>query len=516
MILKTLCFYCANGNPSEEIIHLENIFPDLTKNMHKKLTPVSMHYPTPSTQMYLKGKEYVPYGTGGGYLRPVITTSEVMNFTYKLIPAGGGGKRLKNGTWTDHVGNLLYEKTVLASMNVFAINRMPYIDMCSPFEFSSITFCYTVPKPILSWKSIFWPFEISTWIMFLVSTISTISVLKAVNTFASKAFGVQAWSSVFTIWVCVSSILQQNVTKPKSWDIRWFLTSWFLFLVILTQAFSSNLFGFFVSPPLEFFPRSFQDIADLDYLAGITYKGAVFQFFQNAKEGSTVGKVYRKITTNELQKCYDNVFLTSGYVCISLEADITFSRLVKYGDRQGRSNIVLSPAAGFDLASSISVKKRSILYDGVSRVSSSCFENGLTTFWRHRTIEEQRVRRFNEEKAKNITTGSVRTDNAEPLSTRHLVGCMNLYLAGTTLSSIAWALEVAEFKVHQFWIWIASTSWYHFLKQLYIIQISAVKARKVQLFHANALRRRDLIRTRSHLAGARYNGTRTGRRVFLC
>ncbi|CAG7824910.1 unnamed protein product, partial [Allacma fusca] len=75
MILKTLCFYCANGHPSEIAIRSRNIFPDLTKNLHGKPTGVSIHYPNPSTHMYLKGNDYVPDGTGGGYLRPAITTS---------------------------------------------------------------------------------------------------------------------------------------------------------------------------------------------------------------------------------------------------------------------------------------------------------------------------------------------------------------------------------------------------------------------------------------------------------
>ncbi|CAG7724554.1 unnamed protein product [Allacma fusca] len=412
-----------------------------------------------------------------------------MNFSYKLIPSTGGGKLLENGTWTEHVGNLLYGKADIASMNIFALNRLPYIDMTSPFEFSSINFCYSVPKPILNWKSIFWPFETSTWIMFLVSISATISVLTVIQIFDAKAYGVKSWSSVFTIWVCVSSILQQNVTKPKTWDIRWVFTAWFLFLVILTQAFSSNLFGFFVSPPLEFVPGGFQDIADTDFRAGVTFGGALYQFFKNAKEDSTLGKVYRKLTTTKAEVCYGNVFLSSTYVCISLEADLTFTRLVKYGDGHGRSNIVMSPSAGLDLPASMSVKKRSILYSSVSRVSSSCFENGLTIFWRHRTIEEQRTRRFEEERANNIKTHDIRDDSAEPLSRKNLVGCMTLYLAGSLISCFAWIFEMMESKARKFCVWFSTTTWYHFVEQVYIIKISAVRATKVQLLKGGELPR---------------------------
>ncbi|CAG7824427.1 unnamed protein product, partial [Allacma fusca] len=224
-----------------------------------------------------------------------------------MIPATAGGKKLKNGTWTGHVGNLLYGRADLATITVFALNRLPYIDMCSPTEFTSITFCHGIPNPILSWKSIFWPFSPLTWIVFLNIVGATIVILKIVTIFAAKVYGTKVWSSSFTIWVILSSILQQNVRKLRTWDTRCLLTSWFLFLVLLTQAFLSNLFGFFVSPPLEFVPNTFQELATSDFLAGITYKGAVYQFFSNAKKGTTVDKVFGKFRTNEMDQCFKNV-----------------------------------------------------------------------------------------------------------------------------------------------------------------------------------------------------------------
>ncbi|CAG7825828.1 unnamed protein product [Allacma fusca] len=435
--------------------------------MGKKLTGISVHHPNPSTQIYLKDKEYLPFGTGGGYLRPAITVSEFMNFTYKLIPEAAGGKKLKNGTWTGHVGNLLYGRAELAAITVSALNRLPYIDMCSPTEFSRITFCHGNPNPILSWKSIFWPFTALTWILFLNTGAATVVTLKILTKFAAKANDTKAWSTSFTIWVILSSMLQQNVSKIQRWDIRCLLTSWFLFLVLLTQAFLSNLFGFFVSPPLEFVPNTFQELATSDFLAGITYKGAIYQFFSNAKKGTTVDKVFQKFRTTEIQDCYANVLKGDKYICVSLDADITFTRLVKYGDRQGRSNLVLTTGPTFDLPGSISVKKRSILYSRVSRVTSACFENGLTLFWRERTIEEQRRERFKKEKKNHLEmrpVGNGRSEDAHPLSGVHLTGAFSLYLAGLFGSIFAMTFELPLF----FMITVVSSS--AALANIYIYQ----------------------------------------------
>ncbi|CAG7734368.1 unnamed protein product, partial [Allacma fusca] len=166
------------------------------------------------------------------------------------------------------------------------------------------------------------------------------------------------------------------------------------------------------------------------------------------KKGTTVDKVFGKFRTNEMDQCFKNVLEQDKHVCVSFHVDITFTRLVKYGDRQGRSNLVLTTGPTFDLASSISVRKRSILYSTISRVTSACFENGLTSFWRDRTIEEQRGERFKEEKESNPEAASVGIkgrDDVHQLSARHLTGAISLYLAGLVVSSLAMTFEMTSY-----------------------------------------------------------------------
>ncbi|CAG7818853.1 unnamed protein product, partial [Allacma fusca] len=126
---------------------------------------------------------------------------------------------------------------------------------------------------------------------------------------------------------------------------RVFTSFWLLFVIVISTAYTSKLFGFLAFPIHESAPQTFEELADSNYEVGLRYIGGAGYNSFLTSESPALRKIFR---TMELIKDPLAVFeraLNSIFCCISYELQYQYSVQQNLSDVYGSSALNLAPAS---------------------------------------------------------------------------------------------------------------------------------------------------------------------------
>ncbi|CAG7831666.1 unnamed protein product [Allacma fusca] len=408
-----------------------------------------------SAQVEKKDGSYKPFKTGGVGLRMLICVCKKLNLTYELHPNTKGltGIKDKQGNWDGLVGDLINNEITVGIGAVLTLGRFNYIDVTAPYEFTHLTFVHGPTDVIYTWKSIWSPLDQSLWVCVGCSVISAFVFLCVINKTHSQLkldrkskleFVDSSWSLQRSVEFLLFTLLFQGRENTKTTVLRCFVAAWYLFTIVITTAYLSKLFGFFVNPIKAKAPLNFDELAASDYSIGLTYYGgSTYAFFRDSSR-YTYTEIYSRLLKQTISECHSNA-TKPKFACISYDM---VSKMVD-STHLGRSSLVFTQASAIFFPISLLVEKRSIFLQQFSRITSSAAESGLAESWKVRTFQDIRIRGINTvPNAKGRTTGKMlnkqNTDNEQepiPLNTRHLTGAFFICIRGCILGLVSFSLE---------------------------------------------------------------------------
>ncbi|CAG7830014.1 unnamed protein product, partial [Allacma fusca] len=413
-----MCMYCSSGGSSKVITTTwdekrEMFFRTSQQQFDGKTIKVGFLLGKYSAQVENKDGSYKPYKTGGVGLRMVITTCDKLNLTYELhLPTKGlTGFKDNQGNWDGIVGDLISGKIkVGVGLSVNHI-RFNYVDVTSPYEFTHLTFVHGPTEVIYSWKSIWWPLDQSLWVYVGFSVISAFVFLTLLN---KACYGLNndqsvesAWSLQRSIEFLIFAFLFQGGENPRSTVLRYFVAAWYLFIIVITTAYLSKLFGFFVNPIKAKAPQDFDELAASDYTIGLSYYGGLIYSFFRGSSQRTYTEIFPRLTKQTNSECLSNA-TKPKFVCICFDVVAKMTESTK--NQLGHSTLVFTPASAMFFAVSLVVEKRSILLQQFSRITRSTAESGLVEYWKLLIVHDFRGNN-NATNAKGISI--IRMQNAE-------------------------------------------------------------------------------------------------------
>ena len=434
------CLYCESSKPV--VTDMNALFPDFTRNLHGRHFRVSILYPVTGVQMEKINGAWHPKRTGGGILRNLITTAEVLNFSFTLqLPTDGSNTGLKvNGTWNGITGDIIYGRADIGLPLGISLERLSVVEVCSAFEYVRMVYCHGPSTPIYSWKIIFSVFSSPVRTCIVASTVTAMLTMCYVNRVYCSEILKQA-SRVPSQRMIIIFILSSLLGQYRRFHVRpahmVFLSTWLAFNIVISNLFLSNLFKSFTSPPTEATPRNFYELSLSHYDISMTYFGGViFNFFRHSKPGSTAHRIFEKMTKKPYLDCVRDS-QSPKHACISYEATINHLRQVKFSDKYGMSPIIVRQDAILQLPISFALKKLHPMSQSISKVAMTNFESGLSEYWRRVTTVELKIASRNGQNIADSTEDTFKISDAKQskLTLKPLSGCLTLYVIGIGVST---------------------------------------------------------------------------------
>ncbi|XP_050438799.1 glutamate receptor ionotropic, kainate glr-3-like isoform X2 [Adelges cooleyi] len=214
--------------------------------------------------------------------RIFLEISKKLNLTVKLVSTDEKdkwGTVWPNGTLTGGATKLLYHKKVDVAFGSLWIEyyRRRFVDMTDYWSYMCIKFLVIKPKPLKDkWNLLFKPFSLGLWVLLFASaTLNTVTLwmiavvqkkigYKHVNIFTSLSSSI---SCIFGITLMTNNPIRSHRLGP----IRHLISWWYLFVFVMTTAFSSVLYSYITSPEYSEPITSIKQMVNEGYSWGLPY-----------------------------------------------------------------------------------------------------------------------------------------------------------------------------------------------------------------------------------------------------
>ncbi|XP_037783475.1 glutamate receptor ionotropic, delta-1-like [Penaeus monodon] len=280
----------------------------LRQGMHKVVT-----FPWEPSVIYKEGKKdgtQVRYGRDIGV---VETLAKAMNFTltYTEPPEGElWGNRLEDGSWTGLFGFLERGDADIGVGNTFVSNvngRLDVVEFSSPYDADVSCFLGTRPPPLPRWQRILYPFQLSTWVAFLVGLLLSGPVL----CFLARAWDVrnEEHSSIKSFLNASLYTFGLHLREPQAYlpsrrSTQVFVSFLWMYTIIIITGYCSNLTAFLTvarQPPsidtVKELYASGLNVAGLGYFFGKALQLSSNQYLRGLAERYEVHTHYEDIWT---------------------------------------------------------------------------------------------------------------------------------------------------------------------------------------------------------------------------
>ncbi|ROT64949.1 Variant Ionotropic Glutamate Receptor [Penaeus vannamei] len=288
------------------------LYPDLLNDLRgAPLTVVT--FPWEPSVIYKEDKKDGTPVRYGRDIRVVETLAKVMNFTlaYTEPPEGElWGNKLENGSWTGLFGFLERGDADIGVGNTFVSNvngRMDVAEFSSPYDADVSCFLGTRPPPLPRWQRILYPFQLSTWVAFLVGLLLSGPIL----CFLARVWDVRneehrglksfLYASLYTFGL---HLRESQAYLPSRRSTQVFVSFLWLYTIIIITAYCSNLTAFLTvarQPPsidtVKGLYASGLNVAGLGYFFGKALELSSNQYLRGLAERYEVHTRYEDIWT---------------------------------------------------------------------------------------------------------------------------------------------------------------------------------------------------------------------------
>ncbi|CAL8072510.1 unnamed protein product [Orchesella dallaii] len=467
--LKTSCPYCADGSPKIVDIFIDikapsslppisKLFPNFFLNFKGKVMRITCppHVTWVHETRFENGKWVPKRGTS------ITTTFELMrkfNFTGHFFESPGEtGYRFPNGTWIGSVGDVLYGRADIGQVIAQTYTRYLTVGYAYPLTFEFVTFATGEPAPYFTWRAIYRPLSVGSWIFVILCCVLIIIVFISMYTcrkyylVQEEIFendGVGGNQSKFikaSTAFMLKALLEQGddtlfLTSVASW-IKGLCLSWLLFVLIVTTAYKSKLVSFLAFPNVVQPPTTYEELAESNYKIVLQYTGALYQVLKASTSPTFENIVSRMERENSVSKCFKKV-IDQKAACISWENIMTYVTHKNFSDKHGRVPMVKATSKAYFMMGAMIVRKRELFKREIDTLILSVTDSGIMEKWKDLDREFILGERKQWEKETNRTRISYSSNVDDTLTMQHLSGSFYLCVFGLFTACVGLILELA-------------------------------------------------------------------------
>ncbi|XP_071516607.1 ionotropic receptor 21a-like isoform X2 [Panulirus ornatus] len=232
----------------------------------------------------------------GVALEMLKTLSSRMNFTYtttlKSPDLKWGG--VENGTW-DGVLGVIHRKEKNFSVNNFfqTPDRLRDFDVSATYWNDGFRMFLLNPKPLPHWVNIYRPFQPQVWAVFAATSLVAMGVMMFMERVQRERF----LGGVVAIWLYLQrGMFGQSVPAlPRALWQRMFLAVWYLYCLLVSVYYTSNLIAIFTSPANPQRIHTLQQLADSGYRLVMVDDGASLPSVLRQSKDDVYMRLYNKL-----------------------------------------------------------------------------------------------------------------------------------------------------------------------------------------------------------------------------
>jgi hypothetical protein len=435
----TTCLYCNQGKST--LFQLKMSSPESSsklltfENFHGKTLKVSA--PTGTKWIHEIGFENGIWVPKRGMYKIVLDHLMIKyNFSCQVFRSrgdGGTGRRLSNGSWVGSVGDVLYGEAHLGQTTGQLWERNKIVGFTHPISYETLSFTCGEPLPFYSWKAMFWPLSVESWISIGISFIIANSAMALLATLSQEPL---KYDSI--LCYTFGTLFEQEILsakKSKGHPLRIFMAFWLIFTLVTTTAYRSKLVTSIAFPLLEETPKTFEQLSDSNYKIALYYlHGAAYNLLKTSPN-PTYGKIFKRMELEEDDvKCYQRA-IGEKTVCISWVKVAEFVYRRNLSDRYGRVPLRRAADTTCFLSTGIVMERRAIFQSSFNSLIFHATDTGLLDRWTKTDLEFVHEQRRSWEKESNATGNDYSVEvTTNALKNRHFRASYYLLVAGSLIS----------------------------------------------------------------------------------
>ncbi|XP_060573279.1 glutamate receptor 2-like [Ruditapes philippinarum] len=245
----------------------------------------------------------------GGFsgMIPDILDSLKLNYSISLSPDGSYGRQL-NGTWLGMIGELVNGNADIAGFLTVTAPRSEAVDFSYPVVPIGLSILMKKPRGgevslDYDLARLFYPFELSVWLMAFVAMFVTGTVLYIMMHFnpyewrrmardhEATAREGESFTCLNSFFFVFSTLMWQGyVRAPRSIGARVLVAAWWCFTILFIVSYTANLTNLLRIGPDYFASqefskiKSFEDLSkNADMRVGFLNSGSTYRFFRESK-----------------------------------------------------------------------------------------------------------------------------------------------------------------------------------------------------------------------------------------
>ncbi|XP_071539261.1 ionotropic receptor 21a-like [Panulirus ornatus] len=197
----------------------------------------------------------------------VTAIARVLNITleFKETPKGETwGEKLENGSWFGLMGQLQRNEVEIGLANLFVSSHwLEVLDLTAPYAHEITCFMTRVEPPLPHWQALAYPFHKWTWLAVLVGLIVSGPLLYLLAWCSSRCGGeIRSLQSLgFSCYYAFGlHFCEAHIDLPRKTSTQIFVTFLWLYTMILTIVYSTNLMSFLLVKKQPAMIETFKDL----------------------------------------------------------------------------------------------------------------------------------------------------------------------------------------------------------------------------------------------------------------
>lgn len=470
--LRTVDFYGAGKG--SQIISLEVakpsrisqssvLFPDFTKNFRG--FPLKLAIPKAPFRFDIAlnskdGRYHPKRGTYKPWLESAISK---LNFTYDCFYSsfeGGTGIQFPNGSWVGAVADVRDGRADMAFFIAHIYNRHKVVDWSVPLSYEWIVFVSHKPSYSYSPYAILWPFDVPVWLGFLLSIFLTAFALKFIASILFRIIKdprLNIWNFGNALSYIFTTFLEQDREGPSRLPfhpIRIVSAFWLMFAIVTANAYRAKLVSVMAFPVPEFTPRTYEQLVDSHYGAGMHVIGkgdAAYTIFQQGRGRVYEGIFKRLQIIDSPLKCLLKA-VHEDFGCLMWEGLNDYLNAKNISKRGvGREPTQVSLTKTSFINDGLIYERRAIIRKQLDETILRSRDSGLTKKWVDMDLDGIRKERFEWEmsqEAKGVSIDHSLADTGpQPLGMSNILTSVYILIVGLILGGIIFSTEFTTRRV---------------------------------------------------------------------
>ncbi|GFT69889.1 glutamate receptor subunit 1 [Nephila pilipes] len=372
------------------------------------------------------------------YLEEILTALDV-EYEFSIPTDGEFGLKKSNGNWTGLIGMIQREEADM-TLGFLSITdqRLEVVDFTKSYMVYGSTFVIENPGYVHPYISYLYPFNVTTWIYIICTTIIVSILFCTINQIAIN----REFSSVRIFCMVFGSLVKQPLILNKElqkW--RWFISFWLTFVTLISLGYSACLQSFLTLPFPKDTIRTFRQISSAVQRGThrvFTLKGSLLSEYLAESEEAYLRIIGEEIIRNNWLYPFSESGSAKYISENSIELDYRISNEFFYGSHRSDKRFITSLEEIAVYPVGFAVRKHFYYSDKINTIISRFACAGIY----EKLIKDSSVK-FRLSESKDISEAI----DIGQISMKHLAGVFSVLFRGIAFSFVLLILEIFCYKI---------------------------------------------------------------------